>query len=68
MWKCAIKYRYFVTNNHYILLEPIIIIDSDRSLTMNNDAIISAKKVGLMFFLYTLMLMAVVVIAGLVNT
>ncbi|ETA68848.1 MAG: hypothetical protein PWQ51_316 [Methanolobus sp.] len=35
---------------------------------MNNDAIISAKKVGLMFFLYTLMLMAVVVIAGLVNT
>ena len=34
---------------------------------MNNNAIISAKKVGLMFFLYALMLMAVVVIAGLVN-
>jgi hypothetical protein len=35
---------------------------------MNNSAIISAKKVGLMFLLYALMLMAVVVIAGLVNT
>jgi hypothetical protein len=37
-------------------------------LIMNNNAIISARKVGLMFFLYTLMLMAIVLIAGLVNT
>ncbi|MBP1909493.1 hypothetical protein J2746_001707 [Methanolobus bombayensis] len=34
---------------------------------MNNNAIISAKKVGIMVLLYTLMLLAVVVIAGLVN-
>ncbi|SFM60413.1 hypothetical protein SAMN04488696_1818 [Methanolobus profundi] len=34
---------------------------------MNNKAIISTKKVGLMIFLYILMVVAVVAIAGLVS-
>jgi hypothetical protein len=34
---------------------------------MNNKAIISAKKVGFMVFLYMLMIVAVVAIAGLVS-
>lgn len=34
---------------------------------MNNKAIISTKKVGFMIFLYILMVVAVVAIAGLVS-
>lgn len=34
---------------------------------MNNKAIISAKKVGLIVFLYILMVIAVVAIAGLIS-
>ena len=34
---------------------------------MNNKAIISAKKVGIMVFLYILMVVAVIAIAGLVS-
>ena len=34
---------------------------------MNNEAIISTKKIGLMVFLYIVMILGLITIAGLVN-